>query len=1266
MRKFALIFFLLSQMQPSFGQSPVNDANAVPFSPGAAAANSSQVNLFTGAPDISVPLYNYSNPNGLRLNIYAQFSSGGIRVNQSASIIGLGWYLNAGGMITREVRSLPDDTASIGFMYASAVPTDYRNKGDKYYNDSLDAEQDVYEYNFDGKSGKFYIGKNKQIVQVPDSKMKITFTNPGSGAITSFTFTTESGIKYVFSNSESTIQSVTSGDAYYKSVFTGTPYISAWDLSKIITPFNTDTIQFNYTRDTIVTGFSYPQQIFINNSTYFLSGTYTPTGTNTSYVNRINSIVFPDKRQINFVYSKHVADNNNQYALFKMKISDSVFRYGYAFGYQTSYTGHKITSFGDELIGDSTVYDTSTITYPTRLLLSSITPYTAKEAGLPYKFVYNSPFPVYDPVTQTALADSIANGYDYWGYFNGFNNSGNTVPAEPYYDDHGAFRMPSSVGFENSLDSLYLPTGGVVHYEYETNEKLAYTKQMDTAAFLNTLWGTYDITFTDVISSRRQLIFSYGSLASRTGSAPLSGTCNLVCNILSSDGGVLYKTDTISLYDLFYLGTISWSFNLGDGSYKMQTLLIGGGSMTASFNVNVIWENKASSTGPTYAGGIRVKKITRSEPGDVSGKASVIEEYKYTLANGNSSGFLGDIPQYEYNAQDYIILSSDPVNTVQLSGSNVGYSMVTVYKGTATHNLGKTVYEFTGLQDVNSNYSTYNFPFVPQDIKDWGLGLPKRVSVYDSSGTLVKRTTNQYSYTTLNYSDSSFTSLKLGEYDFSSTPVVYVGQKYSLVSGHVNLSSTTDTLYNSDGSQQTAYQNYTYDSTYFDNVKKITTSYDRSRGLQVETRMYYPYDYTVGGVVGKLRDSSIITPVIATEKWITGDANPRIVSGAITNYQQLTAGYIRPLTSYSLQTNAPVLQTTIGGFDASQLNRNSTYFVAQASYPTYDGKGNLLQTTNSVSGQNASVIMDYNNEYVIAKVSNAAVTDIACTSFESDGNGNWTIGSSSRNTSAALTGKLSYTLSSGNITKSGLNTSLTYIVSLWAKTGASINVNSVALSTITASQNGWSLYTKTLSGISTITISGSGTIDEVRLYPKDANMVSYTYEPLIGITSVDDANNTIAYTQYDNLNRIKLERNKDSDIIKRYDYSDSALLISIAPKLKVIQSATCESNQSGAVDSVFIDTNFYSDTYLDTIAKFTKYDYCGCYNACSIYYKYIGSVCSAGNRYNSSSVNNGNGTWTCYYYIKWSDGSTSSTYSEIHSSGCSLGLQGGPPCIGEQ
>ena len=49
-----------------------------------------------------------------------------------------------------------------------------------------------------------------------------------------------------------------------------------------------------------------------------------------------------------------------------------------------------------------------------------------------------------------------------------------------------------------------------------------------------------------------------------------------------------------------------------------------------------------------------------------------------------------------------------------------------------------------------------------------------------------------------------------------------------------------------------------------------------------------------------------------------------------------------------------------------------------------------LARSQEIDNLNTGYLWGYNNSYPVAKVVNASVVDIAATSFESDGKGNWT------------------------------------------------------------------------------------------------------------------------------------------------------------------------------------------------------------------------------------------------------------------------------------
>jgi hypothetical protein len=190
----------------------------------------------------------------------------------------------------------------------------------------------------------------------------------------------------------------------------------------------------------------------------------------------------------------------------------------------------------------------------------------------------------------------------------------------------------------------------------------------------------------------------------------------------------------------------------------------------------------------------------------------------------------------------------------------------------------------------------------------------------------------------------------------------------------------------------------------------------------------------------------------------------------------------------------------------------------------------------SRSGVTQSYIWDYHLTEPVAKVSNAAQTDIAYTSFEADGKGNWSFAGAAAADASSPTGKQCYSLAGGAVSKSGLTSATSYVVSYWSKTGASYTVTGTTATTQGKTINGWTYFEHAVTGVTTITVSGTGSIDELRLYPSTAQMATYTYTPLMGMTSACDADNRITYYFYDNLGRLKWIKDQDLNIIKTIQY----------------------------------------------------------------------------------------------------------------------------------
>jgi hypothetical protein len=235
-----------------------------------------------------------------------------------------------------------------------------------------------------------------------------------------------------------------------------------------------------------------------------------------------------------------------------------------------------------------------------------------------------------------------------------------------------------------------------------------------------------------------------------------------------------------------------------------------------------------------------------------------------------------------------------------------------------------------------------------------------------------------------------------------------------------------------------------------------------------------------------------------------------------------------PLTSASFGTGSSIV--------SNAFTKHANY-KEKLAFTKYDASGNIIQY-NKVNDINNAYIWDYANTYPIAEVANADSVNIAYTSFEAEGSGNWTFSGAPADDATAPTGKKAYTLNgANNIVKPGLSAATTYIVSYWIKNTSPLTIaGTIGSATAGRTLGLWKYYEHRITGQTQVTISGSLPIDELRFYPVGALMNTYTHEPLVGLTSQCDAQNKISYYEYDNMNRLLLIRDQDKNIIKTFEY----------------------------------------------------------------------------------------------------------------------------------
>ena len=140
------------------------------------------------------------------------------------------------------------------------------------------------------------------------------------------------------------------------------------------------------------------------------------------------------------------------------------------------------------------------------------------------------------------------------------------------------------------------------------------------------------------------------------------------------------------------------------------------------------------------------------------------------------------------------------------------------------------------------------------------------------------------------------------------------------------------------------------------------------------------------------------------------------------------------------------------------------------------------------------------------------------------------------------TGTKYYNLSLQSVTATNVIPSNKYTVSYWSNGSPCSVSGSIAVKT-GRSSGGWTYYEHTVTGVSSITVSGGVSIDELRMYPATAQMTTYTYDPLYGMTSESGATGNIIYYEYDSYGRLYLIRDTDRNVIRKICYNYAGMTV---------------------------------------------------------------------------------------------------------------------------
>lgn len=575
----------------------------------------------------------------------------------------------------------------------------------------------------------------------------------------------------------------------------------------------------------------------------------------------------------------------------------------------------------------------------------------------------------------------------------------------------------------------------------------------------------------------------------------------------------------------------------------------------------------------TLAGGLRIHTISSY---DGVNPAPIVKTYVYDINNALPN-FLLDYDYFStmqihrnyqadqgaltvYATADFRSFSSSPHCDLEgYDAATVMYPQVTEYIGTPGTNVGRTDYTFTDASDAVSDASQAGSLVYLSSFFARGQLLTKKEFISLGSGVYqpVMLTTNTYSAfgEPVQYNNVGLTVYKRFYNEGASNitnPILpgnaepddtnsYNPLYYAIISADNYLTSTVINVYDTNDTTKKTTSTVNY---YYDNIthQQITRTYHvDSKGNTHVSVNRYPADYTSGytiidSMVNRNMQAEVIEKYDTLKNAATG-VNA-IVSGQLNQYKEgLGGGYtVVPAKISTLSVTQPIANFTPSAVASGSFTSDSRY-VQMISFDQYDPYNNILQYTPRNSTP-VAVFWDYQNDLPVAQVKNAvnSTVTVAYTSFEADGKGNWLFTGAPVNDPTAPAGTMVYPLTAGSINSYTLSGSAPYVLSYWSNNGpATVYAGSYLTGTPLNSRNGWTYYEYQVPAGTYVLISGTTSIDELRLYPAAAQMSTYAYDPS-GVRTMADTKGSANYFEYDFFQRLKNVKDWNGNIVKNYGY----------------------------------------------------------------------------------------------------------------------------------
>jgi len=1091
------------------------------------------VNYQTGTASINIPIHTVHRGN-VSVPVSLTYVASGVHVNDVSGAAGMGWTLNAGGAITRQLRDLPDDVKTDNsamsrpgwiFNSAGSVINSFTIANDNnpstcadeasdlsyistYLSSYSDLQPDIFTISAPGLNCSFVYDNVAGVFRtIPYQDLVITYTmNAQNNGIASFTVTNDQGITYVFGQVEMTTEkavnpgTITSYGREYVCYEDGITFADAWYLTSVMDAGGNNII-LKYGNGTTFVSNTPVTSIFGSGpSSYSSTPQYTLQTTGTPQL--IHCIeAWNLDYSIDSVVINHGLTFNNIY--------DEITSISCANG--------KSFSFTYAHVGGSTVRD---------YLVAFGEP--TCETTSQYQFTYTG---VNFANNTSTLPDSASFSQDYWGYYNGNTTATDIAPLLYVFPDN-----PSYPNLER----------------YRLYDVPGYP-------------GTYFmIAGTD--RSANATYITAGTLSQMT--TPFGGT-------------VSFTYEPNDYYDVSAATT-----HIG-GGIRVKQLVFYDGINSAS-NVTKNYTYTDPSTGITTGQPISLPQFAftlpnSGDPGTLIFWNTATVRNALNVSNESTAILYGKVKEQQAGAGSSLYQFINPGTYWQTSASP-DWTPTMVDVGAPTSGGSCPIYY--------TKNSTYNYPYPPNVNYEFERGLLGSVTHYNDAGNQVGQSvyTYQRSYSTpAKIPGFSYETAGTATYYSKYNLYLATSELTSTVTNYVNdIGNTT----NDPSKQQVTITNYYYQSPNHKLVTKIeSVNTDGSTNRQY---IQYAKDFNTStaadGPSTAIKGMVSLNQNYPIEKYwtVTRNGTELTVAAELNKYGLITPS-IPQYMYLPVQRLNFVSGTGVGNFAFSSISgagafQNYSGYIPTANYTVYHPNG-VLMTSDDTHNNSKTDLIDDDILSSVASITNASYSEMGFGSFETTGfEYQFTITGGGTTNTFGRTGLYSYAMTTGTILSRTLNlhaNAKRYVFSCWlnAATAGTLTVSvynsggtQVTSAPIGFGINGtgqWQYYevklpTTSVSGSFSVKVQSSvGTnIDDILFYPENSEVTTSFHNVYSGLLLAKTNTNGVAeYYGYDNLLRLQYVYDQDKNIVVKKTYINANDLATL-PSANFSHSSNLYAGQS--------------------------------------------------------------------------------------------------------